>query len=385
LYDVIVVGARCAGATTAMLLARAGYRVLILERSRMPGDTLSTLHIHRPGLELLDGWGLLEPLIRSGCPPVRRLSYTVGDVTIAGSFDASQTIDAVYAPRRPVLDGLLSDAAVRAGAELRDRCTVHELEHAPTGRVTGVRYREAGGRSRTEGARLVIGADGMRSTVARLAGAAVTRQDAPLTCAYYTFWAGPGVEFEVYERDGCLVGAVPTHDGSTLVAVYQPLAAYPAFRRDPAQAYWDAVRTTAAPLADRLSGTERRERWYGTGQQWNFFRRPAGPGWVLVGDAGHHKDSLTGTGMTDAFRQADALARAIGGRLHDDTALAESLADFAAWRDEHFAAHYRVTLEAARLRVTPERLELLRWIASDPAATATFLDVTVGAALPPGA
>ncbi|MGW7116918.1 FAD-dependent oxidoreductase, partial [Streptomyces xanthophaeus] len=236
LYDVVVVGARSAGASTAMLFARAGYRVLLLDRMRFPSDTLSTQHIHRPGLRLLDRWGLLGRLAETGCPPVRRISYTLGDLRLEGPVPVEEGIDAVYAPRRFVLDSLLIDAAVESGAEFREGCTVTGVL-AEGGRVTGVTWRAASGSTGRVRARLVVGADGMRSTMAGHFGAGVVREDSPRTCVYYGYWEGLAAQFEVYERTGRLIGVVGTHDELTLVAAYFPQEEFRETRRDPAAAY----------------------------------------------------------------------------------------------------------------------------------------------------
>ncbi|MFE0171778.1 NAD(P)/FAD-dependent oxidoreductase [Streptomyces sp. NPDC059002] len=384
-YDVVVVGARSAGAATAMLLARAGHRVLLLDRSRFPSDTLSTQHIHRPGLRLLDQWGLLGPLADGGCPPVRHISYTLGDLRLEGPVPVEERIDAVYAPRRYVLDALVADAAVAAGAEFRDGCTVTGVLSGDDGRTVGVTCRTDGGATEEIRARLVVGADGMRSTVARLVGAATEREDAPMTCVYYGYWAGLPAQFEVHERQGRLIGVVPTHDELTLVAAYFPQEEFPAVRQDPALAYAEALRSTAPELAERAAGARRVERLRGTGSQFNFFRQATGPGWVLVGDAGCHKDSITGTGISDAFEQAAALADAVGSASAtepgpgpgDAAALDAALHGFAAARDRLMEPRYQMALDSAGLQVTDERREFLRWIASDPGSTRAFLSVAV--------
>ena len=165
-YDAIVVGARCGGAPTAMLLARKGYRVLLLDRAGFPSDTLSTHYIHQPGIARLARWGLLDRIVASNCPPVRQLLFDVGPFALAGTPPPADGVAEAYAPRRTVLDQILVDAAVAAGAELRPHFSVQELL-TDGDRVTGVRGRAAGGVAVTERAHLVIGADGVRSLVAR--------------------------------------------------------------------------------------------------------------------------------------------------------------------------------------------------------------------------
>lgn len=381
-YDAIVVGARCAGAPTALRLARAGHRVLLLERARFPRDTLSTHYLHLPAVARLASWGLLDRLRATGCPPLSRSVYEVSGVRLEGSSPAHLGQSAAYAPRRHVLDTLLARAAAESGAELREGCTVTDLLRDVDGRVTGVAYRDARtGDTVHARAALVIGADGMRSTVARLAQAPYTAEDPKATCAYYGYWTGLPADFELYEQPGSWVGALRTHDDATLVVAYFPQSRFGQVRADPETAYLDTVRRTAPDLYRRLRDARRVERLYGTGDQQNFFRRAAGAGCALVGDAGHHKDSITARGITDAFHQADLLADRVGGPLHDPgdrAGLDAALARYARERDEALDTGYRSTLIVARLQVQHERLELLRVISRDRELTDRYFGTVAG-------
>src|SRR3954471_24275765 len=165
-YDAIVVGARCAGSPTAMLLARMGARVLLVDKASFPSDTMSTHHVHPPGLAALRRWNLLERLEATGCPPVDTYSFDFGPLTIAGSPQPIDGIAHGYCPRRTILDQLLVDAAVEAGAELREGFAVDELL-TDDGRVTGIRGHARGGAAVTDEARVVVGADGKHSLVAK--------------------------------------------------------------------------------------------------------------------------------------------------------------------------------------------------------------------------
>ncbi|WP_017575209.1 NAD(P)/FAD-dependent oxidoreductase [Nocardiopsis kunsanensis] len=376
MYDVIVVGARCAGSPTAMLLARQGRRVLLLDSADFPSDTMSTHHVHRPGLELLREWGLLDRLLDTGCPPVTRIVYQVEGVRLEGGVLPSEGISATYAPRRRVLDQLLVEAAVEAGAEFRPRSRVTGLLWDGD-RVVGVRHRSADGGTEEVRARLVVGADGMRSTVARRAGAVMETEDPTLNCAYYTYWEGVTGDLELYHRSSRFVGAMPTHDGAALVVCYFPQEQYDEVRRDSLAFYLESVRTTAPELWERMSGSRRTERLWGTGAQLNFFREPYGEGWALIGDAGHHKDSMTGTGISDALEQADLLARLVGPHLRDDAKLGSALEEFAVERRRLLDPRYAVTLESARLSQAYERMEELRWISQDPDSTNLFLAIAL--------
>ncbi|MFF4229316.1 NAD(P)/FAD-dependent oxidoreductase [Streptomyces sp. NPDC001820] len=378
MFDAIVVGARCAGAPTALLLARAGYRVLMIDRASFPSDTLSTHLIHQPGVAALARWGLLDTVRASGCPPLDRAVYEVADVRLEGCARGVEGQRAGYAPRRHVLDAILVDAAAAAGVEFRDHSSVTRLLHDDTGRVIGVEGKNRG-RSFTERAHLVIGADGMRSTVARLCKARYTAQDPRLTCAYYGYWEDVPADLELYEKPASWVAAVPTNDNATLVLAYFPQSRFEEVRTDTRQSYLGQIRATAPALYERLQGKRRVERLRGTGDQQNFFRQATGPGWALVGDAGHHKDSITARGISDAFLQAETLARRVGDRLGGDPQqLDQALQGYAKDRNASLAPGYESTLAVAQLAPHEQRLSLLRAVERDPDLTAIYFDMVAG-------
>ncbi|MGH8793286.1 MAG: NAD(P)/FAD-dependent oxidoreductase [Stackebrandtia sp.] len=383
MFDAIVVGARCAGSPTAMLLARAGYRVLLLDRASFPSDTLSTHLIHQPGVAALARWGLLDALRASGCPPLDRALYEVADVRLEGCARGVEGQRAGYSPRRYILDFILAHAATEAGAQLREQCRVTGLLRDDDGRVVGVEGSH-NGKSFSERARLVIGADGMRSAVGRLAEAPFTVRDPRLTCAYYSYWADVPAALELYEEQGAWTAAVATHDNATLVLTYFPQSRFKEVRADADRAHIDQVRASAPDLYDRLAGKEQIERLRGTGDQQNFMRQAAGPGWALIGDAGHHKDSITARGISDAFLQAETLVRRVDGRLDGDPAgLDEALRQFAKDRDAALVQGYESTLTVARLETPHEkRLTLLRAVQTDPELTSIYFDMVAGIASP---
>ncbi|HEX6969390.1 MAG TPA: FAD-dependent monooxygenase [Micromonosporaceae bacterium] len=375
MYDVIVVGARCAGAPTAMLFARAGYRVLLLERAHFPADRLSTLYIQQTGVLLLKRWGLLDAVIATGCPPLDRVVYRMGDVRVEGCASEVDGVRAAYAPRRYLLDRLLAEAAVAAGAELRQGCSVNEVV-TEGGRVVGVRYRTEG-KTVTEHCRLLVGADGMRSTVAGLVGAPKTVENERLTCAYYTYWRGVTADFELYEGETGWVSAVPTND-LVLVSAYYPQHRFAEVQRRAYPAYLENIEVNAPDLHARLAGAERVDRLYGTGDQQNFFRQASGPGWALVGDAGTHKDSLTARGIGDAFLQAQLLVDRVGTELREPDRLDLALKTYAEDRDQALLENYKGTQLVAQAAARDKRRALLRAVGSSPELTQIYFDTVAG-------
>lgn len=376
-YDVIVVGARCAGSPTAMLLARAGHRVLMVDKATFPRDTLSTLYIQQPGVAKLARWGLLDGVRATGCPPVTEIAYHFDDVRLVGRPAPAGGVAAAYAPRRVRLDPVLIDAAVSAGVEFREGCGVADVR-ADGDRVTGVELVGPNGRRSTATARLVIGADGMRSTVAAKIGAPVLVEHAPRTCVYYTFWPSVSDRFEVYEGPSAWIGVLPTSSGANGVAVYFPQSRFGAIRTDAMSNYLRGIRALSPDLFARLDGSEPLDRLYGTGDQRNFFRRAAGPGWALVGDAAHHLDSITARGITNAFLSAELLVGRISGVLDDEPRLRTALAGYARDHYGSMLGHYHHTLRVARMRPPAHQARMLADVAADPLLTEQFLSVMSG-------
>jgi flavin-dependent dehydrogenase len=377
MYDVIVVGARVAGSPTAMLLARAGYRVLLIDRARELREVLSTHYVHQPGIARLARWGLLPAVVATGCPPVERALHDVEGIVIDGCPVPTDGQPAAYAPRRRHLDRILLAAAEAAGVEFRAGSSFRSVV-LRNGRVVGLRSRGPDGRIVEDRARLVIGADGMRSAVAAAVGARAEVSDPAGTCTYFSYWRPLVTDFEFYQRPGQVVGALPTNDGATLVAAYFPHQDFDRVRADAAGAYREAIRRTAPGLAARMDDALQVEKLYGTAEQRNFFRAAAGPGWALVGDAAHHKDSITARGISDAFTQAELLTTAVIGRLDDDTALDQALRAYRTDLRADLAESYSSTLSVARLSTTPAQRTLLRLIAGSAELTARYLAVAAG-------
>jgi flavin-dependent dehydrogenase len=358
-YDAVVVGARCAGAATAMLLARAGHRVLMVDRARFPSDTFRNHAILHPGVRALRDWGLLERVKATGCPPLRDVVHDTGDFPLRGRIVATDGVDAIYAPRRRVLDKILVDAAVEAGAELREGFSVESLLQDGA-RVVGIRGQQAGSGPIDERARLVIGADGLHSLVARQVQAPVYQHRPSLTCSYYSYFSEVPVSgVELHLREGAFLVAFATHDDLVCVGVQVPAASFDAFRANIPGSF-DGVLDRFPAVAERVRAGKRAERFQGTGELPNFYRRSSGPGWALVGDAGYHKDPITAQGISDAFRDAGLLAAAADAGLRGHRPLDEALAGYEHARDAASAGAYQVTVEAAALGPPPPPLQMLR-------------------------
>jgi flavin-dependent dehydrogenase len=374
MYDAIIVGARAAGSPTAMLLARKGHRVLLVDRASFPSDTLSTHYIHQPGVARLQRWGLLDRLVATGCPPSRQLVFDVGPFALTGAPWPSEGMAEAYAPRRTVLDTLLVEAAAEAGAEVRTGFSVDELVFEDGG-VVGIRSGES-----VERARVVIGADGRNSFVARTVGATGYEERPGLTCAYYTYWGGvEDGDVELYPREGRMVmGGAATNDGLRIVIVFWPRAEFRAVRADVERSFQEAL-ALAPPLAERLASGERADRFYGIADLPFYYRKAYGPGWALVGDAGYHKDPITAQGITDALRDADLLADALHDGFTGTRRLHEALADYERMRNEETRGLYELTYEFASLAPpSPEQQALFASLRDDPERTSRFLGTVAG-------
>ncbi|HEY7487235.1 MAG TPA: FAD-dependent monooxygenase [Streptosporangiaceae bacterium] len=375
MYDVIIVGARAAGAATAMLLARDGLRVLAVDRAEFPSDTLSTHQVQLPGVAKLARWGLLDKVVASGAPPTREVRFDTGAAVVNGRFPPFEGVDALYSPRRTILDALLVDAARAAGAEVRERFQVEEIAVAD-GRITG---RAKGGRMVAERARLIVGADGKHSLVARAAAAPAYHERSPQTVASYTYWAGvPLDRGEIYAGERRAVGAWPTNDGLVMTYVAWPAEEFGAFRAD-VEGNLLATLDLAGELGERIRSGERAERIRTIPDLPARFRRPFGPGWALVGDAGLVLDPITGQGIGHAFRDAELLSAAVVEGLGGGRPLETTLAEYTRKRDEDSLPMYEFTAQLAALAPPkPQERALFAALAAKPAEADRFLGVIAG-------
>jgi 2-polyprenyl-6-methoxyphenol hydroxylase-like FAD-dependent oxidoreductase len=358
-YDAIVVGARCAGSPTAMLLARQGYRVLLLDKATFPSDTISTHIVWPHGAEIMDRWGLLDRLAATGCPPIAlNMVFDVGPFALVGGVPDANGGRGGYCPRRTVLDKLLVDAAVESGAELREGFVVEELVWSGD-RVVGLRGRSRHGAKAEERARVVIGADGVHSLVAKAVGAPEYDVKPPLMTFYYSYYSGFAADdVEQYVRAHRGAACFPTHDGLTLIAAVWPSARFEEVRAD-IEGHVKKVHESAPAVADRLGRARREEKWVGTAGVPNYFRRPHGPGWALVGDAGYDKDPITAQGISDAFIDAESLTRALDAGFSGTRPLEEALAEHQSQRDRRAKPMYDFTCQLATLEPPPPEMQQL--------------------------
>jgi flavin-dependent dehydrogenase len=377
LHDVIVVGARPAGAATAMLLARAGLDVLVLDRSRYGRDTISTHALMRTGVLQLHRWGLLDEVIAAGTPAVRRTVFDYGDDQVTVDIKPSHGIDALYAPRRTVLDPILSDAAASDGATVRYGITVTDVVRDASGRVVGVRGHDDTGTHIEPRARWIVGADGAGSAIARSVGAPIERAGSAAMAYVYGYWDGVGGDaYEWAHRPGACSGVIPTNDGrATVFAGTTParlgrggLDVFHQVLAEASPAVARRVKAAGAPTGVR--------RFLGRP---GFMRLPHGPGWALVGDASHWKDPIGAHGLTDAMRDAELLARALVMAEHDPGAADEALADYHSTRDQLSLPLFDVVEEIAAMRWSdddiPTLLRRLSSAMSDEATHVAGLDV----------
>ena len=369
-YDAIVIGARCAGAATAMLLARRGHRVSLVDRTTFPSDIPHGHLIHRRGPQRLAQWGVLDRVLATGCPALTTVTHEAGDTTLVARDVAKDGVPAACGPRRTAIDRVLADAAVEAGAELRTGFSVDTLTQDGD-RVTGIRGGDRRtGTVATEHATVVIGADGRNSHVARAVRAPAYEEVPALTCWYFSYWADVSSNgLEIYDRHGRAVFAFPTNDGLFAVFAAWPSSDLATVRADIEREFLIAI-DGVPQLGQRVRSGRRAERFYGATDLRNFLRKPFGPGWALVGDAGCHKDPYLALGMCDAFRDAELLASAVDDGLSGRRPIDDALADYERLRNEATLPEYRANLERARFTpLTPQERQLRSVLEDNPEAT----------------
>jgi flavin-dependent dehydrogenase len=363
LHDVIVVGARPAGAATAMLRARAGLDVLVLDRSRHGADTMSTHALMRAGVLQLHRWGLLDRVIAAGTPAVRRTVFDYGDDQVTVAIKPAHGVEALYAPRRTVLDPILIDAAARDGATVRYGVTVTDVVRDADGRVVGVSGHDDAGNHIEPRARWIVGADGAGSAIARSVGAPVEHSGSAASAFVYGYWDGVGGDaYEWTYRPGASSGVIPTNDGRACVFAG---GAPSRFRGRGLDVFYEVLAEASPAVARRVQAAGEptgMRRFLGRP---GFMRLPHGPGWTLVGDASHWKDPIGAHGLTDAMRDAELLARALVDAFHDPASADDALAGYHDTRDRLSRPLFDAVDEIAAMRWSDDEIAtLLRRVSS---------------------
>ena len=383
MYDAIIVGARCAGSPLAMLLARKGYKVLVVDKAVFPSDTISTHHIHQPGVKKLKDWGILEKIRAADTPATTKIRFDVGPFAFEGIPTPAGDVVESFAPRRRILDTILAESAIEAGAEFRGGFTVTELLWDGD-RVKGICGRNKYGATITEKAKIVIGADGARSFVAKNVPAPIIIDRGKLTCNYYSYFSGIPVEgAELYPRTDNMFVVDATNDGLTMVVAVWKQNEFQRVRSNPEAAFMDALDWQAPSLAERVRSGRREEPFYGTGQIPNFIRRPFGAGWALVGDAGYHKDPVTAQGITDSFTHAEMLAEALDEAFSGERKMHEALAAYEKKRNEKVMPMFEYTCGLAELAAPPPEMQMLfAALQGNKAQIARFFGTVTGTVSP---
>jgi len=377
--DVAIVGSRCAGSAAAIACARAGLRVVALDRASFPADTISTHLMWPAGLAELKRLGALERVEAIGAPPLPLAIADGCGFTLSGRFSPVEGVDYAMCVRRTGLDAALVATAREAGAEVREGVRVTDLLREG-GRVCGVRFRDSEGRAGELRAPLVIGADGRRSTVAGLVGAVAPRRlRASGRACFFAYWRDARRSWRQiaaqWREGGELGTAFPCDDGLVLVLLQTPAARAAEFRADLQGTY---ERTVAAipGLHRRLEGCELVSKVRAATGIQSYFRRATGPGWALAGDAAHFKDPVTAQGIRDALRYSRLLVESAAPVLGDPVALDRAAAAWEQRLARECIEVYQWTDRLARGdAMTPQEVELYRQAARDPGLAAELLDV----------
>jgi flavin-dependent dehydrogenase len=342
---------------------------------------MSTHFLWQRGAARLKAWGLLDRLVARCCEPIKAITFDVGPVQLVGSGPAVGGVSNTYCPRRTVLDAVLVEAAVEAGVELIEGFAVRDLLWSE-GRVAGVVGHDRGSRPSSLRSRVVVGADGLHSTIAKRVEAPARVHHPPLTRVHYSYWSGlRGLGAAFHTRPGRLVLVWPTNDDLTCIYVAWPHDESASVTPDVDGSFHAALELVPG-LRDHVGRGERVQRFVGTGDLPNQYRVSAGPGWALVGDAGHHKDPSTGMGMSDAFLAADLLAQAIDDGLLGRQPMDTALAGYEQQRDALTRNGFELTMQTARLAPLSARLESFYGIAAERPELACQVFGVLGGSVP---
>jgi len=365
-FDVVVVGARCAGSPLAALLARRGLRVAVVDRVTFPRDTLSTHIFQTQALAILERLGVADEIRATGADLVGRVDFRLEDLHFTRVFPQRPgDIGGCTSVRRYLLDPILADAAAEAGADLLMGARVTGVVE-DGGRVAGVRIERNGSDSVVE-ARVVVGADGRNSAIASLVGARKYNVTANERFAYWSFFedaeCGEDPALVVHRWQDWFILAVPSDSGLYQVVVLPALSQLPRFRADLEGSYIEHA-LNCEPVAEVLSKARRVGKIFGALRWECFFRQPSGGGWVLLGDAGHFKDPCAGQGIQDALRQAEALAPVIARGIEgSNDALDRAVAEWGRWRDKDAVGHYWFAQDMGKGGPAPAALcEVGQWL-----------------------
>ena len=382
MYDAIIVGARCGGAPLAMLLARQGHKVLLLDRMPIGSDVMSTHYVKRAGASLLQKWGLLEQLRATDTPAISELTFKINDVSLTGRAPGCNGVDTDFTPRRTCLDPILVRAAEAAGAEVRDQFTVSSLVFDGN-RVVGVKGASPAGADIVEHAKIVVGADGPRSLVARSAGADLCIDAGTHTCGYYAYYSGirrsdHAASLHILTDQRRFAITFPTNDGLDMLFLFWPAEEAREVRRDLDAAFDDTL-ARIPELQGAVKQGRRETRITGTHLLPNYFRQAHGPGWALVGDAALHRDPITAQGITNAFTHADILGEELGRALAEGRSVDTAAAAYDRRQFEALKPMFDYTVHLAMLQPLPAEIQaMLPVIADDPKAVGSFIGAFLG-------
>jgi flavin-dependent dehydrogenase len=376
-FDVIVVGARCAGSPLGTLLARAGLRVAVLEQASFPRDTVSTHCLQAGALASLDRLGVTEQVRATGAPYLRYFDLRQDDLEARVEIpQRAGDVGGIASIRRLLLDPILAETAAHAGAHVRMETRVTGLL-GDRGRVAGVKLTRNGSESALK-ARLVVGADGRNSTVARLVGARKYNAVPNERFAYWAFFEdadGSHESFVFHRWADRLVFGGYADSGLFQVIVLPQLGELPRFRDDLEGSFMEYARS-CRPMASALDGSRRVGRFFGLLRWEGFFRDACGPGWVLVGDAGHFKDPTPAGGIQDALRQAETLAPVIAGEIGESPErLDKSISHWGRWRDRDAAEHYWLACDMGAAGAVPAVLPVVMRRLLEQGRIGLFLDL----------
>ncbi|BFM17368.1 NAD(P)/FAD-dependent oxidoreductase [Maricurvus nonylphenolicus] len=382
-YDAIIVGARVGGAPLAMLLARAGHKVLLVDRAEFGSDTMSTHFIKRTGASRLERWGLIPELEKIGTPAIREMNFYLGDnIHLKGEAPPHDGMGTDWTPRRFYLDKILVNAAIEAGAEAREKFTVKELLFED-GRVVGIRGTDATGKEYIDKAKVVVGADGVNSMVAKSVNAQMYIDAGIHTCGYYAYYSGmrdrdDAGELYMPEDERRFYITFPTNDNLDLVFLFWPTEMQKIVRSNTEKAFAECLKLVPK-LEARVNSGQRETRFTGTPLFYNYFRRAHGPGWALVGDSALHRDPIGAQGITNAFAHADLLAEELIMALDGKKEIDHALADYDRRQFELLKMMFDYNVDLAMLKpMSAEDKAMMAALAADPEAAAMFFGVFIG-------